>query len=69
MFHCKQTTESQEKYERYLKYIALLSNLFSSSKTPYLYYRCAENIFCEAFDAENLSRSDVSVDAKKMELA
>lgn len=30
-----------------------------------MYYRAAENIFCKAFDAENLSRGDVSADASK----
>jgi hypothetical protein len=30
-----------------------------------LYYRVAEKVFCRAFEAEDLSRSDVSADAKK----
>jgi hypothetical protein len=30
-----------------------------------LYYRAAENIFCKAFEADNLSRSDCSADASK----
>jgi hypothetical protein len=42
-----------------------LSNLFSESKIPYLYYRNAERIFCRAFNANDLSRSDVSADASK----
>lgn len=40
-----------------------LSRLFSDSETPYLYYRVAENLFCKSFKANNLSRSDVAVDA------
>lgn len=32
---------------------------------PFLYYRAMENIFCKAFNADNLSRSDVSADAGK----
>lgn len=40
-----------------------LSRLFSGSKTPYLYYRVAEILFCKSFGAENLSRSDTSADA------
>lgn len=42
-----------------------LSNLYSDSNIPYLYYRVAEKVFCRAFEAEDLSRSDVSSDAKK----
>jgi len=38
---------------------------FSESDIPYLYYRVAEKVFCRAFEAEDLSRSDVSADAKK----
>ncbi len=57
--------ENQEEYILLLKAAGLLSNLFSESKVPYLYYRAHENIFCEALEAENLSRSDCSADAKK----
>ena len=42
--------------------------MFSDSPAPYLYYRIAEKIFCRAFEAEDLSRSDVSADAKKKDL-
>lgn len=52
------------QYENYLKAVGSLSNLFSDSSTPFLYYRVAERIFCKAFGAEDLSRSDVSADAK-----
>jgi hypothetical protein len=40
-----------------------LTNLFSESKVPYLNYRVTENLYCKAFNADNLSRSDVSADA------
>jgi len=53
------------KYRIYLQLIGSLSPLFSDSNIPYLYYRGAENIFCKAFGADNLSRSDISIDAKK----
>lgn len=54
-----------EKYENLLKIISLLSKLSSTSdKTPYLYYRHAEKIFCNAFSASDLSRNDISIDAK-----
>ncbi|KAK3604869.1 hypothetical protein CHS0354_000532 [Potamilus streckersoni] len=35
------------------------------SKIPFLYYRVAENVFCKAFSAENLSRDDLAYDARK----
>ena len=65
MFYNKETKELQENYKNYLKLIGSLSKLFSDSLAPYLYYRAAENIFCLGFEAENLSRSDISIDAKK----
>ena len=65
MFYNSQTEQQQEDYRTFLKVVGSLSNLSSDSKVPYLYYRMAEKIFCRAFDVEDLSRSDVSVDAKK----
>ncbi len=65
MFYSLQENYLQDKYIKYLKIVGSLSRLFSDSLCPYLYYRAAENIFCLAFDAENLSRSDISIDAKK----
>lgn len=60
-----QNEENQKLYMELLKVTGSLSNLFSESDTPFIYYRAMENIFCKAFDAENLSRSDVSADASK----
>lgn len=65
MFYEKQDTSKQKQYKDYLQLIGSLSNLFSSSDTPYLYYRIAEKMFCQAFNADDLSRGDVSYDAKK----
>lgn len=65
MFFNHQSKSQQEEYQIFLKIVGSLSNLSSDSKTPYLYYRIAEKLFCRAFDAEDLSRSDVSADAKK----
>ena len=65
MFLNNQTEEQQSEYIKLLKLIGQLSNLFSDSKTPFLYYRVAEKIFCKAFSASDLSRSDVSADAMK----
>lgn len=64
-FFLNQTEEEQNQYEHYLKIIGSLSQLFSDSSTPYLYYRIAEKIFCKSFNADDLSRSDVSADAQK----
>lgn len=65
MFFDKQTVEEQQEYFKFLQVVGSLSNLFSESKTPYLYYRAAENIFCRALNANNLSRGDISFDAFK----
>lgn len=65
MFYAKQKNINKDMYQEFLKIVGSLSNLFSESDVPYLYYRIAEKIFCRAFDAEDLSRSDVSADAKK----
>jgi hypothetical protein len=65
MFYSNQKAIQQEKYQQFLSTVGSLSNLFSDSNSPYLYYRIAEKIFCRAFEVEDLSRSDVSADAKK----
>ena len=65
MFYSNQREVNKKQYQDFLKIVGSLSNLFSDSNIPYLYYRIAEKIFCRAFDAEDLSRSDVSADAKK----
>lgn len=65
MFFQTQKSEFKKEYEHFLKIAGCLSNLFSESDIPYLYYRVAEKVFCRAFEAEDLSRSDVSADAKK----
>lgn len=65
MFLTLQNDDSRKRYFELLKTISSISRLFSDSNVPYLYYRVAENIFCKAFDADNLSRSDCSVDARK----
>ena len=57
------TNEKYRKYAKLLQVAGSLTKLFSDNKTPYLYYRLSENIFCKAFGASNVSRSDASVDA------
>jgi len=65
IFYDKQSKEEQNSYQTYLRLMGSLSRLFSENQAPYLDYRIAENIFCKAFVADNLSRSDCSVDARK----
>lgn len=65
MFLENQEGKKRDYYSRLLEIIGSLSRLFSESPEPYIPYRVAENLFCHVFGAENLSRSDVSVDASK----
>ena len=64
-FFLEQSEESKRLYIDLLEVTGSLSNLFADSNNPFLYYRAMENIFCKAFRADNLSRSDVSADAGK----
>lgn len=64
-FFIEQCEENKKLYVDLLEVTGSLSNLFAESKNPFLYYRAMENIFCKAFSADNLSRSDVSADAGK----
>ncbi|MBR8461475.1 restriction endonuclease [Campylobacter sp. faydin G-105] len=65
MFINKQCKKLLNRYVKLLQIVASLSKLNSDKDEPYLYYRMAENIFCEAFEADNLARNDISIDAKK----
>lgn len=64
-FFVKQSEDRKKLYIDLLEVTGSLSNLFAESNNPFLYYRAMENIFCKAFKADNLSRSDVSADAGK----
>jgi hypothetical protein len=55
--------ENNGNYLKLLSAISKLSGLFSESSTPFINYRVAENIFCQSFNANNLSRSDTAFDA------
>jgi len=68
MFYNSQNNTQKKVYQEYLQTVGGLSNLFSDSTTPYLYYRIAEKMFCKAFGAKDLSRGDISYDAKKDKL-
>lgn len=63
MFITLQNEAKKKYYFKMLQAVGSLSRLFSDSPQPYLYYRVAENLFCKSFEAENLSRSDLSADA------
>lgn len=65
MFLENQSQDQIKYYERLLKAVGSLSNLFSEAPEPYLASRATEFLFCKAFEAENLSRSDASADASK----
>lgn len=65
MFLKSQPKEKIEYYIKLLKSAGAISRLFSESSEAYLDSRIAENLFCKAFDAENTSRKDNSIDAKK----
>lgn len=65
MFLEKQEKIKREYYGDMLSAVGSLSRLFSESNEPYIAYRVAENLFCKAFDARNLSRGDTSADASK----
>ncbi|STO96467.1 restriction endonuclease [Helicobacter canis] len=56
--------EQNKNYAKSLGIIATLSRLFSDNTTPYLHYRIMENLFCDCFGFENLSRSDTAYDAR-----
>ena len=65
MFIESQPKDKLNYYERLLKAVGSLSGLFSEAPEPYLASRATENLFCKAFEADNLSRSDASADASK----
>ena len=67
-FYTNQTFDGISNYKKYLQLAGSLSQLFSESKIPLLYYRAAEKLFCKSFSAEDISRSDIAVDAKKINL-
>lgn len=65
MFYTIQNEDERKLYIKLLQITGSLSNLFSNSENPFLYYRAMENIFCKSFNATNYARSDISVDAGK----
>jgi len=64
MFIDKQPKDKIEKYIEWIQVACSLSKLFSESDKPFIYYRLTENLFCECLEADNVSRTDCSIDAK-----
>jgi len=63
MFLECQSPKKIEEYKQKLELIGSLSRLFSEKAIPFVQYRIAENLFCDVFEADNRSRSDLSADA------
>lgn len=64
MLYENMSDQNRSNYKSYLSIVGSLSSLFTQSETaPYLYYRAAEKLFCDAFGAQDCSRSDIAVDA------
>lgn len=64
-FYNPQPEEQKENYIRYLTNACKLSRLFSDNNKPFIHYRLIEKIFCTAFEVDNISRDDSSIDARK----
>lgn len=61
----KNSIKEKKYYINMLVMMGRLSNLFSLNDKPYLDSRVVENLFCRCLNAENLSRSDITADARK----
>lgn len=68
IFLKNQTGDNIGYYAEMLQVVGSLSRLFSEAHEPFIQYRVAENLFCKAFNADNLSRTDCSADATKGEI-
>ena len=64
IFNTNFKEKEYELYYQYIKSVSSLSKLFSESDIPFLHYKLEENLFCKAFNAENLSRTDTAYDVK-----
>ncbi|MDR0462151.1 MAG: hypothetical protein LBG88_02330 [Christensenellaceae bacterium] len=53
-----------ENYLKCLRKVGSLSRIFSDSDTPIIVSRATEKLYCDCFNADNLARADVSVDAR-----
>ncbi len=53
----------KSEYKDQIAFWASFSRLFSESDIPFLHYRLTERLFCNCFNAEDVSRCDNSVDS------
>lgn len=53
-----------KNYQTLLRDIGSLSRLFSETNKPFIHSRTAEYLYCKIYNAENISRSDITIDAK-----
>ena len=66
MFYNLQPKQNRTIYKRFLNAAAILGNLNSpKSVVPQISSRASEDIFCRVFNAKDLGRKDVSIDAYK----
>lgn len=56
-------SEQLGQYIKELTIIGSLSNLFSESDSPLIYYRSTEQIYARCFNADDVSRKDCTADA------
>ena len=67
MFYNFQSKSKKELYKRFLNGAAILGKLNSpKSKTPQIDSRASEDVFCRTFQAKDLGRKDISIDAYKL---
>jgi len=60
-------TVSMPEYEVAVKAVGGLSRLFSESEVPFIHSRFVERLYVSNTGAEDLSRSDISFDAKRLD--
>lgn len=59
------TKNDIKTYGDALARVGALSNLFSESTIPFIHYRATEYLYSRSMNADNLSRSDIAIDAKR----
>ena len=66
MFYKNQSEKSKVMYKRFLNAAAFIGYLNSpSSKKPLIDSRISEEIFCRSFQAKDIGRKDIAIDAHK----
>lgn len=65
-FYPKQSLKDRNKYSDLISGVVQMSSIHTDSPKPYIPYRVAEKMFCNAFSAEDKARQDVPVDAVKL---